>query len=191
MESPIFLDVLASLQKLFVGYIPSAILGSLVGYLISINTPIYQVCKRLFQIPHSIPPIALLPIALIVFGNNTEPATIVIVFLATLWSMIINTAIGMQHFHKQGNNFRVAIFHIFHALKVGVWVAWFTVIATEMVIGPKGLGFLAWSAYKAGNTNYIIDALLYIGIIGFLLDQLLDLASALLVQIVSDGKKAP
>ncbi|HYW18725.1 MAG TPA: nitrate transporter [Nodularia sp. (in: cyanobacteria)] len=189
MESSIFLDVLASLQKLFVGYIPAAVLGSLVGYLIGINAPLYQILKRLFQIPHSIPPIALLPIALVVFGDNTEPATVVIVFFGTLWSMIINTAIGMQHFRRQRNNFRVAIFHLFHALKVGIWIAWFTVITTEMLIGPKGLGFVIWNAYKSGNSNYIIEAVLYIGFIGLLLDQLLDLAGNLLSQIVSEGQK--
>lgn len=189
MESSIFLDVLASLQKLFVGYIPAAVLGSLVGYLIGINTPIYQILKRLFQIPHSIPPIALLPIALVIFEDNTEPATIVIVFFGTLWSMIIHTAIGMQHFRRQRNNFRAAIFHLFHALKVGIWIAWFTVIATEMLIGPKGLGFVIWSAYKAGNANSLIEVVLYIGIIGLLLDQLLDFTGNLLSQIVSDGKK--
>ncbi|TVP65262.1 MAG: nitrate transporter [Nodularia sp. (in: Bacteria)] len=189
MESSIFLDVLASLQKLFVGYIPAAVLGSLCGYLISINNPIYQILKRLFQIPHSIPPIALLPIALVVFGDNSEPATVVIVFFGTLWSMIIHTAIGMQHFRRQRNNYRAAIFHLFHALKVGIWIAWFTVIATEMLIGPKGLGFVLWNAYKAINANDIIEVVLYIGIIGLLLDQLLDFTGNLLSQIVSDGKK--
>ena len=189
MESNIFLDVLASLQKLFVGYIPAAILGSFLGYLICINNRLYQILKWLFQIPHSIPPIALLPIALLFFGDNSEPATIVIIFFGTLWSIIIHTAIGMQHFRRQRNNFRAAIFHQFHALKVGIWIAWFTVIATEMLIGPKGLGFVIWNAYKAGNSNYIIEVVVYIGIIGLLLDQFLDFTGNLLSQIVSESKK--
>ncbi|MBG1269580.1 nitrate transporter [Nostoc sp. WHI] len=184
-----FLDILASLQRLFVGYIPAAVLGSLIGYLIGLNSMMYQLFRRIFQIPHSIPPIALLPIALIVF-RESEPAAVVVVFLGTLWTMIINTAIGMQHFHRQNNNFRVAIFHIFHALKVGIWVAWFTVIATEMLTGPKGLGFLVWDSYKNGNVDSIIEAILYIGIIGLLLDQLLDFTAYILSKMVSDGKKS-
>ncbi|MBW4562444.1 MAG: nitrate transporter [Mojavia pulchra JT2-VF2] len=189
MEHSVFLDVLSSLQKLFVGYIPAAVLGSFIGYLISINGTVYQLLKRIFQIPHSIPPIALLPIALIIFKEG-EAAAVVVIFSGTLWSMIVNTAIGMRHFYRQNNNFRAAIFHIFHALKVGIWVAWFTVIATEMLIGPKGLGLLAWDAYKAGNTNYIIQSILYIGVIGSLLDQFLDFTGYLLAQIVSEGKKS-
>jgi len=189
MENNIFLDFFASLQRLLIGYIPAAVLGTFTGYLIGINDTVYHVFRRLFQIPHSIPPIALLPIALIAF-REIEPAAVSVVFLGTLWTVIINTAIGIQHFRKQGNNFRVAIFHIFHALKVGVWVAWFTVIATEMLTGKRGLGFLTWDAYKAGNTDYIIEMILYIGIIGFLLDQLLDFTGSLLSQMVSDGKKS-
>ncbi|WP_193198778.1 nitrate transporter [Nostoc sp. MG11] len=189
MENNIFLDFLASLQRLFIGYIPAAVLGSFTGYLIGINDPVYQIFRRLFQIPHSIPPIALLPIALIAF-KDLEPAAVSVIFIGTLWTVIINTAIGIQHFRRQGNNFRVAIFHIFHALKVGIWVAWFTVIAIEMLTGTRGLGFLAWDAYKAGNTDYIIEMILYIGIIGLLLDQLLDFTANLLSQIVTDGKKS-
>ena len=55
--------------------------------------------------------------------------------------------------------------------------------------GKRGLGFLTWNAYKAGNPDYIIEMILYIGIIGFLLDQLLDFTGNLLSQMVSDGKK--
>jgi NitT/TauT family transport system permease protein len=189
MENSIFLDVLSSLQKLFVGYIPATVLGGFIGYLISINGTIYQLFRRIFQIPHSIPPIALLPIALIIF-KDSEAAVVVVIFLGTLWSMIVNTAIGMRHFYRQNKNFRAGIFHIFHALKVGIWVAWFTVIATEMLIGSKGLGSLAWNAYKANNTNYIVQAILYIGVIGSLLDQLLDISGYLLAQIVSTGNRS-
>jgi ABC-type nitrate/sulfonate/bicarbonate transport system permease component len=189
MEQSIFLDVLASLQRLFVGYIPSAVLGSFIGYLIGINGAVYQIFKRMFQIPHSIPPIALLPIALMAFKDR-ESAIVVVIFIATLWSVIVNVAIGMRHFHRQDNNFRAAIFHAFHALRVGIWIAWFTVIATEMLTGQRGLGALAWGSYKSGNAEYLIEVILYISIIGILLDQLLDFTGSLLAQIVSDGKKS-
>jgi ABC-type nitrate/sulfonate/bicarbonate transport system permease component len=91
---------------------------------------------------------------------------------------------------RQNNHFRAAIFHTFHALKVSIWVAWFTVIAIEMLVGPKGLGSLVWDTYKTGNINYVIQAIIYIGVIGCLLDQLLDLSGYLLVQFISAGQKS-
>jgi NitT/TauT family transport system permease protein len=188
MERSIFLDVLYSLQKLFVGYIPAAVLGCLFGYLIGINAAIYQIFRRIVQIPNSIPPVALLPILLIILQEK-ESAIVSVIFVATLWTIIINIAIGMQHFRRQDNNFRVAIFHLFHALKVGVWVAWLTVITTEMLLGEKGLGALAWNGYKSVNVSNIFEAIIYIGSIGFLLDQLLDFTGYMLAQIVNNGKK--
>ncbi|MEA5568360.1 MULTISPECIES: nitrate transporter [unclassified Anabaena] len=189
MDRSIFLDLLYSLQRLFVGYIPAAVVGSFFGYLIGVNGAIYEIFRRIVQIPHSIPPVAWLPIMLVIFPEK-ESAVAVVIFVATFWTILINTAIGMRHFRRQDNNFRVAIFHIFHALKVGVWVAWFTVIAVEMLIDQKGLGSLAWNGYKSVNINYILEAIIYIGVIGFLLDQLLDLTGYMLAQIVSNGKKS-
>lgn len=110
--------------------------------------------------------------------------------MASLWTIIINTAVGIQHFRRQNNNFRAVIFHTSHALKVGIWVAWFTVIAVEMLLASKGLGALLWNSYKSGNSNYIIEGILYIGIIGFLLDQFIDYTGYLLAQMVTDSKKS-
>ncbi|WP_353932327.1 nitrate transporter [Okeanomitos corallinicola TIOX110] len=189
MENSILLDILATLQRLFVGYIPAAALGIFIGFVIGINGIVYQLFSRLFQIPNSIPSIAFLPMALILFKEN-ETAAIFVVFSGVLWQIIVETATGIQKFKQQDNNFRVAIHYIFRALRSGMWIAWFTVIATEMLAGSKGLGFLVWNGYKASNPKYIIDALLYIAIIGVFLDQLLDFVGYILAQIAKDKSKS-
>ncbi len=189
MDQSIFLDVLNSLQRLFVGYIPAAIFGSFIGYLIGINATVYQFMRRIFQIPNSVPPIAILPITLLIFQEN-ESAVAIVIFFASLWTIIINNAIGIQHFRRQNNNFRAVIFHTTHALKVGIWVAWFTVIAVEMLLGSRGLGGLLWNSYRSGNVNAIINGLICIGIIGFLLDQFIDYTGYLLTQMVTDSRKS-
>lgn len=187
MEQNLFVDVLTSLQRLFVGYIPAAVVGIFIGLLIGINSLVYQIFKRLLQIGRSVIPIVFLPIALISF-KQIEPAVFVVVFLSAIWSIIIDTAKGVRQFRQQGNNFRVAIHHIFAALRLSIWLAWFTVIVIEMLTGGKGLGGIIWSAYNSGNQNYIIQAILYIGIIGFLLDQLLEMTGYFLSQIVLEGQ---
>ncbi|MBW4507828.1 MAG: nitrate transporter [Scytonematopsis contorta HA4267-MV1] len=179
MERSIVFDILASLQRLFVGYIPAAALGVLIGLLIGVNGVIFQIFKWIFQIPRSITPIAFLPIALVVLKQN-ELAAIAVIFTSVLWSLIIDTATGVRQFYKLGNNFRVAVYHIFNALRMGIWVAWFTVIATEMLIGGRGLGAVVWSSYQSSRYNSIIEVLIYIGVIGFLLDQLLEVTGTFL-----------
>jgi ABC-type nitrate/sulfonate/bicarbonate transport system permease component len=189
MEQSIFLHFLTSLQRLFAGYIPAAILGIFLGSFIGINPLVYKIFKWIIQTLHSITPIALLPLALIGF-KEAEAAAIVVVFFSAIWSIILNTAIGMRLCRQQNNNFKLAINHIFNALRIGGWVAWFAVIATEMLTSNKGLGFVIWNGYKSGNYNYTIEGIIYIGIIGFLLDQLLEITGHILSQLVSEGQKS-
>ncbi|KST63970.1 ABC transporter permease [Mastigocoleus testarum] len=188
MGTNIFLDILNSLQLLFVGYTPAAAFGIAIGILVGINRLIYQICKRLFQIPHSVTPIAFLPLALILL-RQPEPASIVVVFVGSLWTIIVQTAAGVQAFRNRGNNLQLAIEYIFYALRQGVWVAWFAVIATEMLTGGSGVGFLLWDAYNNGNINYIIEAIAYIGTIGFLLDQILELTAFLVSKLLPKPKE--
>ncbi|BAU06921.1 nitrate transporter [Fischerella major NIES-592] len=189
MEHSILLNFLSSLQLLFVGFIPAAVAGILLGSAIGINPLLYQLCKRLLQIPYSIPPIAFVPLAFIFF-KEVEVAASIVVFFSAIWAVIINTATGMRKSRLQDNNFRVAINYIFDALRTGLWIAWFTVIAIEMLTIGRGLGFLIWNGYRGGNYNKIIEGLIYIATIGFLLDQLLDITGNLLAKIVSEGQKS-
>ncbi|MDM9381981.1 nitrate transporter [Chlorogloeopsis sp. ULAP01] len=189
MGHSIFLDFLSSLQLLFVGYIPAAILGILIGSLIGTNPVVYQVSKRFLQIPYSMPPIALVPLALILF-RELEVATSVVVFSSAIWPLTIKTAAGIRKSRIEGNSLRIAINCIFDALKIGVWVAWFTVIAIEMLTVGKGLGFFIWNSYRSGNNNSLIEGIIYVGTIGFLLNQLLEITGNILSRLASEGKKS-
>ncbi len=188
MERSIFFNLLSSLQLLLVGYISAAVLGILFGYLIGINRITYQIGKWILQVPNTVVPIALLPIALIVF-KEAEAAAIVIVFFSAIWSIIINTAIGIRHGRKQGKNSKVVIKHIFEGLRFAVWIAWFSAISIEMLTLNQGLGFVIWNAYKESKVDDIIEGIICIGTIGLLVDQLLDLTGNILSELVSDGQK--
>jgi NitT/TauT family transport system permease protein len=156
MEHSIFVDFLSSLQLLFVGYIPAAILGILLGSIIGINSFIYQ--------------------------------TSIVVFFSSIWSLMINTATGIRTARIQGNNFRIAINYIFNAFRNSIWIAWFTVIAIEMLTVSKGLGFFIWNSYRSGNNNNLVAVIVYIGTIGFLLDQILDTTGNILSQLILGSK---
>ncbi|MEA5597173.1 nitrate transporter [Rivularia sp. UHCC 0363] len=188
MERSIFLNLLLSLQLLLVGYIPAVVVGILFGYLIGINRVVYQICKWILQVPNTVVPIALLPIALIYF-KEAETAAIAIVFLSAVWSIILSTATGTRNGRKQGKNSKVVISHIFEGLRFAVWIAWFSAIAIEMLILDRGLGFIIWNAYKETKVNDIIEGIICIGTIGLVLDQLLDLTGNILSELVSEGQK--
>ena len=63
--------------------------------------------------------------------------------------------------------------YIFTGLRIGVGLSWLAIVAAEMLIGGVGIGFFIWDAWNSSRISDIIVALVYIGIVGFLLDRLI------------------
>jgi nitrate/nitrite transport system permease protein len=63
--------------------------------------------------------------------------------------------------------------YIFTGLRIGIGLSWLAIVAAEMLIGGVGIGFFIWDAWNSSRISDIIVALVYIGIVGFLLDKLI------------------
>ena len=187
MDRDILIELLNSLQLLFVGYTPAAAFGILLGLVVGVNNVIFQVCKRLLLLPHSATPIAFLPLALILL-KQVETASIIVIFFGSLLTVLITTSETIQKF-RQSNNLRIAVRGIFDALRIGIRIAWMTVIITEILTGSRGIGFLLWNAYNSRNLSNILESILYISVIGFLVDQILELISFIVVSLLPKQKK--
>jgi nitrate/nitrite transport system permease protein len=62
--------------------------------------------------------------------------------------------------------------YIFTGLRIGVGLSWLAIVAAEMLTGGVGIGFFIWDAWNSSRLPDIIVALLYIGLVGFILDRL-------------------
>src|SRR5205807_2804434 len=62
--------------------------------------------------------------------------------------------------------------YIFTGLKIGIGLSWLAIIAAEMLIGGVGIGFFIWDAWNSSLISEIILALIYVGLIGFVLDRI-------------------
>ena len=62
--------------------------------------------------------------------------------------------------------------YIFTGLRIGIGLSWLAIVAAEMLIGGVGIGFFIWDAWNSSHLPDIIVALVYIGVVGFLLDRL-------------------
>ena len=67
----------------------------------------------------------------------------------------------------------LALPYIFTGLRIGIGLSWLAIVAAEMLIGGVGIGFFIWDAWNSSRLPDIIVALVYIGIVGFLLDKLI------------------
>jgi nitrate/nitrite transport system permease protein len=62
---------------------------------------------------------------------------------------------------------------MFTGLRIGVGLSWLAIVAAEMLIGGVGIGFFIWDAWNSSRISDIIVALVYVGVVGFMLDRLI------------------
>jgi nitrate/nitrite transport system permease protein len=193
----LFWQIFASLQRVAVGFTLAAIVGIAAGILIGSNALIYDAIDPIFQILRTVPPLAWLPISLAAFRNN-EPSAIFVIFITAIWPIIINTAVGVQQVPQDYKNvsrvlklskieyffnilFPATVPYVFTGLRIGIGLSWLAIVAAEMLIGGVGIGFFIWDAWNSSMISEIILALIYVGIVGFLLDRLMAYIAKLVV----------
>ncbi len=77
--------------------------------------------------------------------------------------------------------FPATVPYVFTGLRIGIGLSWLAIVAAEMLIGGVGIGFFIWDAWNSSMISEIILALIYVGIVGFLLDRLMAYIAKLVV----------
>jgi nitrate/nitrite transport system permease protein len=180
--------VLTSLERVAYGFGLAAVTGVLVGAVIGQSAWMMRGFDPLFQILRTVPPLAWLPISLAAFMDS-RPSAIFVIFITAVWPVIINTAAGIRAIPQDYRNVaavlrlnQIEFFwkimlpaaapYIFSGLRIGVGLSWLAIVAAEMLTGGVGIGFFIWDAWNSSRIADIIVALVYIGIVGFILDRL-------------------
>jgi len=60
-------------------------------------------------------------------------------------------------------------------------LSWLAIVAAEMLVGGVGIGFFIWDAYNSSRLSEIILALIYVGVVGLLLDRLVGFVASKVV----------
>ncbi len=190
LDKGLFWQVLASLQRVAIGYTLAAIVGIGLGILVGTNKLMSKALDPIFQFLRVIAPLAWVPIALAALRQN-EPAALFVIFITAIWPILINTSVGVRQIPSDYNNvakvlqlskkeyfFNIlipaALPYIFTGLRIALGLAWLAIIAAEIVMsGIVGIGFFIWDAYQNNNVSEVILAVVYIGAVGLILDKLM------------------
>ncbi|MCD4863321.1 nitrate ABC transporter permease [Pseudomonas sp. PLB05] len=181
-------QLLASLERVAYGYLLAAVAGIALGVLVGQSVWAMRGLDPLFQVLRTVPPLAWLPLSLAGF-KDSHPSALFVIFITAIWPIIINTSVGIRNIPEDYRNVArvlrlngweyfqkimlpAAAPYIFSGLRIGVGLSWLAIIAAEMLIGGVGIGFFIWDAWNASRISDIILALVYVGVIGFLLDRL-------------------
>ncbi len=189
-DKGLFLQIWASLQRVAISYTLAAIAGIGLGILVGTSKFMSKALDPLFQLLRTVPPLAWVPISLAALRQN-EPAALFVIFITAIWPILINTAVGVKQIPQDYNNVAkvlqlsrkeyflnilipAALPYIFTGLRIAIGLAWLAIIAAEIVMsGVVGIGFFIWNAYQNNNVSEVILALIYIGIVGLILDKLM------------------
>ena len=190
--------VLTSLQRVVVGFSLSAVVGVLMGAVVGQSVWAMRGLDPIFQILRTIPPLAWLPIALAAF-RDSNPSAIFVIFITSIWPILINTAVGVRNIPQDYRNvaqvlrlnqveffFKImapsAAPYIFTGLRIGIGLSWLSIVAAEMLTGGVGIGFFIWDAWNSSRLPDIVVALVYIGVVGFVLDRLVAALGSLITR---------
>jgi nitrate/nitrite transport system permease protein len=188
-DQGLFWQLTASLKRVAVGYSISAVVGIALGVLVGVSTLMFRALDPIFQVLRTVPPLAWLPISLAAL-RDAQPAAIFVIFITAVWPIIINTAVGVQNIPQDYNNVAkvlklskpqyftnvlipATVPYIFTGLKIAIGLSWLAIVAAEMLTGGVGIGFFIWDAYNSGSISEVILAILYVGLVGLLLDKLI------------------
>jgi bicarbonate transport system permease protein len=190
LNQGLFLQTMASLARVAKGYTAAAIVGIGVGVLVGSSPVLDKALDPLFQFLRMVAPLAWVPISLAALRQN-EPAALFVIFITSIWPILINTAVGVREIPQDYKNvakvlqiskqkffFKVlipsALPYIFTGLRIAIGLAWLAIIAAEIVMsGVAGIGFFIWDAYQQNYVTEIIVAVIYIGAVGLILDRLI------------------
>ncbi|MEL0168246.1 MAG: ABC transporter permease [Pseudomonadaceae bacterium] len=199
-----------SLITVFTGFVLASLIAIPVGVACGLSPTLYGAISPLVQIFKPVSPLAWLPIVTMVVSAvyiSDDPlfqksfiTSAVTVTLCSLWPTLINTAVAVASIDKDWINvgrvirlswvtqvFRIAIPAalpmIFTGLRLSLGVGWMVLIAAEMLAQNPGLGKFVWDEFQNGSSDSlgrIMVAVITIGIIGFLLDWLMQTLQGLL-----------
>jgi len=178
-----------SLFRVLTGYFLAALIAIPIGFLIGMSPLMYRALDPFIQVLRPISPLAWMPLALFII-KDSQASAIFVIFICSIWPMLINTAFGVANVRKDWVNvarthelgaIRTAVTVILPAaaptiltgMRISIGIAWLVIVAAEMLVGGTGIGYYVWNEWNNLDLNSVIFSILMIGLVGMLLDMAL------------------
>ncbi len=178
-----------SIGRVMLGYLIAVAVAIPTGFVIGMSPLMSRALNPFIQLMKPISPLAWMPLALYTIKDSSISA-IFVIFICSLWPMMINTAFGVASVRKEWLNvartlevppFRRAFTVILPAaaptiltgMRISIGIAWLVIVAAEMLVGGTGIGYFVWNEWNNLSITNVIISILVIGLVGMLLDQAL------------------
>lgn len=195
------LEVLRSLQLVMMGYTIAIIAAVPIGFMLGGSQTFAKMFDPIFQILRPISPLAWFPLAgLLVIAlrrynkevDATQLQCIFTIAMCSIWPTILNTAVGVRAIPQDYLNVAkvlrlspLKLFsrillpatmpYMFTGFRLSFGIAWLVIVAAEMLSGKNGIGAFVNNQYQSGTYGPMIAAVIVIGVVGFILDRMMNI----------------
>jgi len=183
----------ASLQRIGIAFFSASLLGVIIGVLMGRSKIFRDIMFPYIEILRPIPAVAWIPLAILMMPTE-ESSIIYITFLGAFFPVVLNTVHGVEQTPESlvraaeslGATKKSIMWHvilpgalpsIMAGLAIGMGVAWFSLLAGEIISGQYGIGYFTWNSYTLVEYPNIIIGMLTIGGLGTLSTLLVKKAS--------------
>jgi nitrate/nitrite transport system permease protein len=184
-----------SIARVGVGYLLAVAVAIPIGFLIGMSPLMSRALDPFIQVLKPISPLAWMPLALYTIKDSAL-SSIFVIFVCSLWPMLINTAFGVASVRAEWLNVAktlevgavrraftiilpAAAPTILTGMRISIGIAWLVIVAAEMLVGGTGIGYFVWNEWNNLSITNVITAILVIGVVGMVLDQALARATRL------------
>ena len=175
-----------SLYRVLFGFFLAALIAIPIGFLIGMSPIAYKALDPFIQVLRPISPLAWMPLALFII-KDSQASAIFVIFICSIWPMLINTAFGVANVRKDFVNvakthelgpLKTALLVILPAaaptiltgMRISIGIAWLVIVAAEMLVGGTGIGYYVCNEWNNLDLTSVIFSILMIGLVGMMLD---------------------
>jgi NitT/TauT family transport system permease protein len=182
--SEFYLHIAHSMKRIAISYGLAVVVGVSLGVMMGRSRWAEDIILPYIELLRPIPAVAWIPLAILMLPSE-QSSIIFITFLGALFPVVLNTVHGVEQTNgvliraarSLGASKRAILWHvvlpgampsIVAGLSIGMGVAWFSLLAGEIISGQYGIGYYTWTSYTLIQYPQIIIGMLTIGGLGTL-----------------------
>jgi len=193
-----YIHILTSLQRVLIAFALATLIGVPLGLIIGWSQTAREYIFPVLEMLRPIPALAWVPLAILMFSSSEGPV-IFVTFLPAFFATALNSMLGVHSIDE--NYFRAAsclgakrwqVFrhivvpgslpYIFTGLQISIGLAWFSLVAGEMISGEYGLGYVIYTSYTMVSYPTIVIGMITLGIVGYVSSALIRLVGMMLMR---------
>lgn len=185
-QSEIWMHVVVSLRRVFVGLGLALLVGIPMGLLLGGSAKASATLSPAFQFLRMISPLSWMPIAVIAFGVGDQPVYFLLAF-AAVWPIMLNTMAGVHALDPRwlqltkslsatrwetlrGVVLPGVLGHVLTGTRLAIGIVWIVLVPCEMLGVTAGLGYFILDTRDRLDYQSLMATIVLIGLLGFLLD---------------------